>query len=81
MELLRGRGAVVSYCDPHVPNVRLGNDTFQSLSLESVSSATPDLVAVLVGGPWPLDEFDRRGVLVFDAVNAGGSASVHRRRL
>ena len=81
MELLRGRGAVVSYCDPHVPNVRLGNDTFQSLSLESVSSVTPDLVAVLVGGPWPLDEFDRRGVLVFDAVNAGGSASVHRRRL
>ena len=81
MELLRGRGAVVSYCDPHVPNVRLGNDTFQSLPLESVSSATPDLVAVLVGGPWPLDEFDRRGVLVFDAVNAGGSASVHRRRL
>lgn len=81
MELLRSRGAVVSYCDPHVPSVRLGNDTLQSLSLDSVSTASPDLVAVLVGGPWPLSELDRRGVLVFDAVNAGGSASSHRRRL
>lgn len=81
MELLRSRGAVVSYCDPHVPSVRLGGDTLQSLSLDSVNTAAPDLVAVLVGGPWPLDELDSRGVLVFDAVNAGGSASAHRRRL
>ena len=81
MELLRARGAVVSYCDPHVPSVRLGNETLHSISRDDVARSDVNLVAVLVGGNWPLAELESRGVAVFDAVNAGGTPGTHRQRL
>ena len=81
MELLRARGAVVSYCDPHVPSVRLGAETLQSISRDDVAKSDANLVAVLVGGNWPLAELEARGVAVFDAVNAGGVPGTHRNRL
>ena len=81
MELLRQRGATVSYCDPHVPEVRGTAGTLISLSLDDVASAEVDLVAVLVGGDWPLTQLESRGISVFDAVNAGGAPTEHRHRL
>ncbi|MGA1442490.1 MAG: nucleotide sugar dehydrogenase, partial [Ilumatobacteraceae bacterium] len=81
MELLRDRGAKVTYCDPHVPHVRIGGDILQSLSIDEVAKANADLVAVLVGGEWPLASLESRGIAVFDAVNAGGAPGAHRQRL
>ena len=81
MELLRERGAIVSYCDPHVPQVRVGPTTLWSVELGLVAHADADLVAVLVGGDWPLAALAERGVSVFDAVNAGGAPGEHRQRL
>jgi UDP-N-acetyl-D-glucosamine dehydrogenase len=81
MELLRERGAVVSYCDPHVPSVRVGAEVLQSIDVRDVNGSDADLVAVLVGGQWPLAALANRGVTVFDAVNAGGAPGEHRQRL
>ena len=81
MELLRARGAIVSYCDPHVPSVRVGNETLVSVSRDDVAKTDANLVAVLVGGDWPLDALSQRGVMVFDAVNAGGKPDSSRERL
>ncbi len=81
MELLRERGAVVSYCDPNVPSVRIGPDMLQSLSINDISRSNADLVAVLVGGDWPLAALATRGIAVFDAVNAGGVPGNQRQRL
>jgi hypothetical protein len=53
----------------------------QSLSIDEVAKANADLVAVLVGGEWPLDALESRGIAVFDAVNAGGAPGAHRQRL
>ena len=81
MELLCERGAVVSYCDPNVPSVRIGPDTLVSLNVNDISSSSADLVAVLVGGDWPLAALATRGIAVFDAVNAGGVPGNQRQRL
>ena len=81
MELLQQSGAIVSYCDPHVPSVRIAGETLNGVSLESVVSTDAQLVAVLVGGDWPLSKLSARGVPVFDAVNAGGFAAPSRERL
>jgi nucleotide sugar dehydrogenase len=81
MELLRARGAVVSYCDDLVPSLRIGDETLQSIRRESIASTDADLVAILVGGEWPVDDLSHRGVAVFDAVNAGGMPGPHRERL
>ena len=81
MELLCERGAVVSYCDPNVPSVRIGPDTLVSLNINDISSSSADLVAVLVGGDWPLATLATRGIAVFDAVNAGGVPGNQRQRL
>lgn len=81
MELLRERGAVVSYCDPRVPSVRMGAEVLQSINVGDINGSDADLVAVLVGGQWPLAALANRGVTVFDAVNAGGAPGEHRQRL
>ncbi|MFM8015512.1 MAG: nucleotide sugar dehydrogenase [Actinomycetota bacterium] len=81
MELLRGRGAIVSYSDPHVPSVRVGTDTLISVNATEVANTNADLVTVLVAGEWPLDALSKRGVTVFDAVNAGGKPDANRERL
>jgi UDP-N-acetyl-D-glucosamine dehydrogenase len=46
MELLRASGAAVSYCDPHVPSIRLAGETLTSLSVDAVATTDADLVAV-----------------------------------
>jgi len=81
MELLRSRGAIVSYSDPHVPSVRVGTDTLTSVNATEVANTNADLVTVLVAGEWPLDALSKRGVTVFDAVNAGGKPDANRERL
>ena len=86
MELLAARGAVVSYSDDLVPEVRVGDTMLHSVTREQVAMTEADLVAVLVVGDWPLAALARRNVTVFDAVNAGGapeagSASGQRERL
>lgn len=72
MELLASRGAVVSYSDDLVPEVRVGDTTLRSVAREQIASTNADLVAVLVGGDWPLAALEKQNVVVFDAVNAGG---------
>jgi len=81
MELLRSRGAIVSYSDPQVPSVRVGTDTLTSVNATEVANTNADLVTVLVAGEWPLDALSKRGVTVFDAVNAGGKPDANRERL
>ena len=81
MELLRASGATVSYCDPHVPSVRVAGETLMSLTQDAVASTDADLVAVLVAGEWPLAQLATRNVAVFDAVNAGGQPVASRERL
>ena len=82
MELLASHGANVSYCDPHVPSVTIAGRKLTSVAPSDVAKTSADLVAVLVGSPvWPMAELERRGIKVFDAVNAGGSPSAHRERL
>ncbi|MFM7082722.1 MAG: nucleotide sugar dehydrogenase [Actinomycetota bacterium] len=81
MELLRSRGAIVSYSDPHVPSVRVGTDTLTSVNATEVANTNADLLTVLVAGNWPLDALAKRGVTVFDAVNAGGKPDANRERL
>jgi len=81
MELLRSRGAIVSYSDPHVPSARIGTDTLVSVNATEVANTNADLVTVLVAGEWPLDALSKRGITVFDAVNAGGKPDANRERL
>ena len=82
MELLVAQGAQVSYCDPHVPSVTIAGRTIPSVPLGEVSKTKADLVAVLVGSAnWPMNDLEDRGMKVFDAVNAGGSNTAHRKRL
>jgi UDP-N-acetyl-D-glucosamine dehydrogenase len=86
MELLAARGAIVSYSDDLVPSVRVGDAILHSVARSEIASTDADLVAVLVGGDWPLAALTQQQVTVFDAVNAGGapdvgSASGNRERL
>jgi len=81
MELLAQHGATLSYIDPHVPSLAIGDVTLQTLGAEQIDVRAFDLVAVLVGGRWPLAEFDKAGTPVFDAVNAGGPPRGGRQRL
>jgi len=51
------------------------------LSFDAVATTDADLVAVLVGGEWPLTQLAARSIAVFDAVNAGGQPASLRERL
>jgi hypothetical protein len=51
------------------------------VSRDDIENTDAQLVAVLVGGDWPLNALSKRGVMVFDAVNAGGTPGIHRERL
>jgi len=81
MELLAQHGAQLSYVDPHVPSLTIGDTTIRASDVRTVGKEQFDLVAVLVGGQWPLAEFDANGTPVFDAVNAGGAPTGSRQRL
>jgi len=82
MELLEAAGAEVDYADARVPTVTLPGGEKKSIPLPDIVHRQVDLAVVLVGGAdWPLDELDDAGVLVFDAVNAGGGRGRFRERL
>jgi len=81
MELLAQHGANLSYVDPHVPSLTIGDATVHASDMKAVGKESFDLVAVLVGGRWPLAEFEKNGTPVFDAVNAGGAPTGSRQRL
>ena len=46
LELLKEKGAKVSYHDPYVPDLTLGGETFKSLSLTSSNLKKMDIVVV-----------------------------------
>ena len=82
MELLQKQGASILYCDPHVPSVKIGDANLSSLDSTRLKLAKFDAVAVLVGSPdWPIDELEKTGKPIFDAVNAGGAPNGQRERL
>jgi UDP-N-acetyl-D-glucosamine dehydrogenase len=46
IELLRRRGAAISYADPHVPSIGLDDEILESVSCDEASLAAADLVVV-----------------------------------
>jgi UDP-N-acetyl-D-glucosamine dehydrogenase len=72
MEILRRKGALVSYCDPHVPSLVLDNgDQLHSVPVDSIGPASCDCAVVLTDHtsfPWNL--LAEKAPLVFDARNA-----------
>jgi len=81
MKLLLERGAVLEYCDALVPTIQVGDHELSSIRSDNVVKTSATMVVVLVGGAWPLDDLEARNILVFDAVNAGGSGGKLRTRL
>jgi UDP-N-acetyl-D-glucosamine dehydrogenase len=81
MELLAEAGAHVSYCDPHVPSLRIAGRVERSVDLDTALS-THDLAVVAVAHPEiPVHALLDADIPVFDAVNftAGlGSPRVER---
>jgi len=74
LEALLVRGAQVSYVDPHVPRLKIGDHQLMSVSWQSANLASRDLVLILTNHP----EFDMKRVaaeapLVVDTRNATGS--------
>jgi UDP-N-acetyl-D-glucosamine dehydrogenase len=74
LEALLARGAQVSYVDPHVPRLKIGDHQLMSVSWQSANFASRDLVLILTNHP----EFDMKRVaaeapLVVDTRNATGS--------
>lgn len=73
MELLRRRGAAVSFWDPMVGRVELDGEEVLATGAESIVSGRFDVALVLVASPdIPHDRLAEAGLPVFDAVNAGG---------
>ena len=71
MELLRGRGADVSYFDPWVPNYRFNGNEYRSLErLDEAILSRADLVLVLTAHTNVDYEFvQRHARLIFDTKN------------
>ncbi len=74
IEALQARGAQVSYVDPHVPRLTVGEHRLTAVPWESANFASRDLVLILTNHP----EFDVKRVvaeapLVVDTRNATGS--------
>jgi len=80
MELLRRRGAAVSFWDPMVDRVDLDGETVISTGTESIEPGRFDVALVLVASPdIPHDRLASAGMPVFDAVNAGDGRSNYLR--
>ncbi len=74
LETLLAKGARISYVDPHVPRLTLGQHQLVAVPWQSADLASQDLVLILTNHP----EFDMRRVggeapLVVDTRNATGS--------
>ncbi|HUP71168.1 MAG TPA: nucleotide sugar dehydrogenase [Acidimicrobiales bacterium] len=70
IELLEEAGAEVDYADPRVPSLAIGGRERKAVEVSDEVVRRADLVAVLVGHPWPVDLIVASGTPVFDAVNA-----------
>jgi UDP-N-acetyl-D-glucosamine dehydrogenase len=82
MELLAKQGAIIQYCDPHVPSVSINGVSLQSVDIDRLGDASFDVAVVLVGSSsWPLAAIEATGRPIFDAVNAGGEPNALRERL
>ena len=69
IELLRRRGAKVSYHDPHVPKMVAGDETYTSMPMENLGSY--DIVVILTDhSAFDYTKICRDADLVFDTRNA-----------
>ena len=82
MEMLAERGASVAYSDPLVDELTISNTVLRSVSVEQINQTNWDAAMVLVNAKdLPLQQLSAKGILIFDAVNAGGPPSGSRTRL
>ena len=73
MELLQQEGAQVSFADPLVQSLRLGDDTLTAVTPDEPTLAEADLIVVLVrNAAWPVTQVLSVATPTFDAVNALG---------
>jgi UDP-N-acetyl-D-glucosamine dehydrogenase len=71
MELLQQEGAVVSFADPLVRTLRLGDETLTAVEADEPTLAATDLIVVLVrNAAWPVAQVLSVATPTFDAVNA-----------
>jgi nucleotide sugar dehydrogenase len=67
MHLLAAKGANVTFADPHVPSIRLADETQTSVELDSAALDEADAVVVLTAHPsFDWDLVAARGKLVLD---------------
>jgi UDP-N-acetyl-D-glucosamine dehydrogenase len=77
---LRGRGAVVSYHDPHVPSFRDGNgESHTSVELDELLAASDVVVVVTAHRAVDLDRVYGAAELVVDTVNSSAGRAVRPR--
>ncbi len=73
LEALLARGAQVSYVDPHVPRLTLGDHRLTAVAWQSASVDSQDLVLVLTNHPeFDMEQVAARAPLIVDTRNATG---------
>lgn len=73
MELLQHEGARVTFADPLVRELRLGDETLTAVEPDEATLAAADLIVVLVrNAAWPTSKVLSVATPTFDAVNALG---------
>lgn len=71
IELIEQAGARVSFADPLVRALTLGDTEYKATPLDGLSFDDYDLIVMLVRNEaWPVEEIRASGVATFDAVNA-----------
>jgi UDP-N-acetyl-D-glucosamine dehydrogenase len=71
MELLRARGATLSYTDPWVPEMRHGGGVMTSLDVEAALESRPDCAVIATDHSiFDYDRIVRSGILLVDPRNA-----------
>ncbi len=83
IELIDQAGAQVSFCDPLVRSLTIGDTEHKATPLDEVAPDDYDLIVMLVrNDAWPVDAILASGVPTFDAVNALDTPShAHHERL
>ena len=71
LELLRRRGAEVSYCDPWIPDLRVGHEVWHPVSEAEAIASRPDCVVICTDhSSFDYDALVASGLLLVDARNA-----------
>jgi UDP-N-acetyl-D-glucosamine dehydrogenase len=83
IELIEQSGAQVSFCDPLVRSLTIGDTEYKATPLDGLAFDDHDLIVMLVRNEaWPVDAILASGVPTFDAVNALDTPShAHHERL